>query len=70
MWILTSDVVLLASLLVYDGAVKIDLDVLTAMALVGRHEFDAAMTVPVVVLIRNDATHWLDSSLLAKGRLL
>jgi hypothetical protein len=32
--------------------VTTDLDGLTAVALVGRHEFDAAMAVPVVVPIR------------------
>ena len=42
----------LACLFVDDSAVTTDLDGLTAVALVGRHEFDAAMAVPVVVPVR------------------
>jgi len=39
----------LAGLLVDDSSVMADLDGLTAVALVGCHEFDTAMAVPVVV---------------------
>ena len=35
-----------------DSAVTTDLDGLTAVALVGCHEFDTAMAVPVVVPVR------------------
>jgi hypothetical protein len=41
-----------AHLIVDDSAVTTDLDGLTAVALMGRHEFDAAMAVPVVVAVR------------------
>ena len=43
-----------AGLFVDDSAVTTDLDGLTAVALMGRHEFDAAMAVPVVVPLRMD----------------
>ena len=54
----------LTSLLVDDGPVTADLQCITVVALVGRHELDAAVAVPMVVPV-DKRRHPLTSGFLA-----
>jgi hypothetical protein len=47
----------LACLFVDDSPVTLGLHSITVVALVGRHEFDPAVAVLMVVTVRKNATH-------------